>query len=211
MYRKVEVPFIADGKKVEIPVYLVDSQEKVGEAYLDVFVPIGFIKRKVIDSEIYKYYRDDIPHGLKPDIDMRDWSAHCKGHGKCITWRDLSVVAWSLRRQDGRQNKLGLQLVFFAQCVMRGFLHKLVQIEGNIQDQLDNGDTIFWKPYVDCLRREVEAYKHVDQNESGLPEFVKEEVTAMWRRVKRKTTGNNKETLKNALAQRSGKIINLND
>jgi hypothetical protein len=210
MYRKVEVPFIADGKKVKIPVYLVDSEEHVGEVCLDVFVPIWFIKREVIDSEIYEYYRDDVPPGLKPDIDMRDWSGHCRGQGKCVTWRDLSVVAWSLRRKDGGKNKLGLQLVFFAQCVMRGFLHKLVQIEGNIQDQLDAGETIFWKPYVDCLRREIESYKHVDQDDSGLPDFVRDEVVAMWRRVKRKVSGNNKETLKNALSRRGGKIIDLN-
>lgn len=210
MYRKVEVPFIADGKKLAIPVYLVDSEEHVGEVCLDVFVQVAYIRKQVIDWDVYTYKLGDQPPEVPIDVTMQDWSEHCKGQGKCITWRDLSLIAWSLKRKDGGKNKLGLQLVFFAQCVMRGFLHKLVQIEGNIQDQLDAGETIFWKPYVDCLRREIESYKHVDQDDSGLPEFVRDEVTAMWRRVKRKVEGNNKETLKNALAHRTGKIIDLN-
>jgi len=210
MRRRVEVPFKADGKKVKIPVYLVDSQEVAPDgADLDVFVPVRRFVDAVIDLEKYEFEGEVVPHGLKPGTGMQDWRDHCDGQGHCITWRDVAKLGWAIRRKDGKPNELGLQIVFFSQCVMRGFLHRLVQIEGNIHDELASGSTVFWKPYVDCLRREVESFKHVDQNDSGLPEFVKEEVTGMWRRIKREVSGQNKENLKNALSNRTAKVIQL--
>lgn len=207
MYRRYAVPFEIEGRKLKIPVYTVDSQEELADGTtLDVFVSLTCVLNEMFDERVHA--RPQSPGGPL-DAVFKDWGPHCKGKGKCITWRDLSAWTWRLQRKDGQPNQATMQILFFAQCVMRGFLHKLVQVEGNISDQLEAGEAVFWKPYVDIMRREVQSYKHVDQNDSGLPEFVKDEVTAMWRRVKKQVSGNNKETLKQALAQRGAQIIEL--
>lgn len=207
MRRRYSVPFQIESRKLKVPVYTVDNQEELKDGTtLDVFVPIQFFVEDAVSMDVFTR-----PQCLSGPLDaaFKDWRDVCQGQGKCVTWRDLSAWAWRLQRKDGQPNQATMQILFFAQCVMRGFLHKLVQIEGNISDQLEAGEAVFWKPYVDIMRREVQSYKHVDQNDSGLPEFVKDEVTAMWRRVKKQVSGNNKETLKQALAQRGAQIIEL--
>lgn len=209
--RRVDVPMMFNGRKVEIPIYLVDSEAQVEDGvYLDVFVPIDKFLERVVDYAAYEVAPSLTPHGAKVDFSMKNYAHLCNGQGKCVTWKDLSKLGWALRRKDGQKDKLSLQVVFFAQCVMRGFLHRITQVEYNIYDCLEKGETIYWKPFVEAMRREVEAYRHVDQGESGLPEFVKDEVTQMWRRVKRQVEGQNKETLQRTLAHRKAEVIDMN-
>lgn len=195
--RKVMVPF----RGAKVPVYLVYSREVAENgATLDVFVALDVYMNEVVGDS------------CESTVDLTtlaDYRELCQGQGQCIDWRDLSRVGWGLRRKDGGKNVESLLTVFFAQCMMRGFLHRLVTTEMDVVEQAAAG-RVYWKPKVEAMRREVEAYKNAVA-ETGTAHFVMTQIKAMWRRVLDKLDPENKQALQAALTQKTGRVLALHD
>jgi len=200
---RVEIPFSICKRSAVVPVYLVDTDETLEDGTTpDVLVQLKPFLEDLIGKRKYEL-------GVNPYL-MRDYSALCRGKGQCVTWADLSRLGWAVRRKDGKPDITGMRVLFFAQCIMRGFLHRVVSIERRCVEQAKHC-LVYWEPEVRQMRDDYQAFLNVNGKEDEFMAAIRDVINGLWRRVLAAVDERNRRALKRALDDEKAKVLSLRD
>ena len=198
MTRRLKVPFGTG----EVGVYL-----RPGEgSETSVLVNLDSVLKAIVPRDEYLLPR------WYPDLPDR--SREVGASDTVVTWRSLSKLALAIMPTDGKRrvgkNKATLDLLFFAQCVMRGFLHRITKLEAEVVEGAQR-QLVHWKTPVAQMRKEERSYVNVLGDTSRYVLFLKDEIAYMWRRVLSKVDARNSQALRKVLRNTQGLLLEMKE
>jgi hypothetical protein len=176
------------GEVVDVPVYLVWRSE--GPVC---FVPLPAFMRLIDHDQLECKVSDE---------QLVDYRELVDGQGRCVDYEGLTKVALLLGRKDGKPCALKMRVLFFAQCIMRGLLTRLVTKELEMVDRASRG-RVYWRPYVEQFHREKEAYARV-MPDKEVGECVRLLIRDMWARVGAQISEEEMKVLRAELVRKRG-------
>lgn len=191
----------------EVKLYFLRSMEMESpRCSTRVLVDIRNFREKVLLPEGLDFANKD---------DYTGYPDHRELHGTnrtLLSWASLSALSYGIVTKDGAvpDSPIRLQVLFFAQKVMRSTLEQMIETEEsallNAQKRL-----VYWQPLVDRHRASLKAYVHVFGYRNELVEYLKKQVTAMWTRIKAALDDRNTTALKRSLKKPTAKILEIEE